>query len=233
MPKAFSLRWPRLACLCLAAAAVGCSAGYKYIYEPEQNDAATVAGRPAALYMIPPAAPQGSLRIATIGIATFKLRRDSDSHFHAAHVRYIVANNGQVPWSVDTRAQIASVSGAGTSRPAYVNTNGKSPPIVQVPPHSKVTLDFFYPLPSNMQDASEVPQLDIAWRIATPLGELADRTSFARVRLEPAYPPFDYGWGFYDYYDPLWPNYAFGPSMYLGPEVFASPAVAPPATPVR
>jgi hypothetical protein len=60
-----------LALLLLAGA--GCASG-RYIYEPEENVTARISGRPAAYYPVPPQAPRGDVRVATLGIARLSSR---------------------------------------------------------------------------------------------------------------------------------------------------------------
>src|SRR5262249_14688683 len=125
-------------CLGLGLAAfiatAACSSG-RYVYRPEENATARMAGRPAALYRIPPRAPHGDVRVATLGIATLAPREHDEARMHAMHVRLIVSNNDDSgPWQVDTREQIGSLDSYGQSRPAFASAGVGHPPIVAIAP---------------------------------------------------------------------------------------------------
>jgi hypothetical protein len=227
------------------AATAGCSSSANYLYRPEQNALATMAGRPAALYQIPPESPRGDVQIAALGIAKIHLRREEDGEVRVMHVRMIVNNNDDDgPWTVDTREQIGILSGAGRSRPAFAATSTRQAPTVAIPMAEKATIDLYYPLPARMQDASEVPHFDVLWRVRTPERVVAERTSFERLQIESVPSENRYAgpwwgpgwWGGIGWYDPLWPSYGFAgafvlPAAYATPPVVVahpSPAPAPP-----
>ncbi len=197
--------------------AAGCSSA-RYMYRPEENATARVSGRPAAYYEVPPQSPHGDVRLATIGIAKLVAQREAKEHIHAMHVRMIVDNNDDTaPWQVDTREQIGSLGGDGQSRPAFAWATTARPPIVSIAPGTSDTVDLYYPLPSSMQGASEVPHFEVLWRVQTPDGMVSERTTFERLEIEQLPPPGYYaaagadwwgpGWG--GWYDPFWPDYSF------------------------
>jgi hypothetical protein len=233
-------------CTVALAAAVGCSSSARYIYRPEENATATVAGRPAALYEVPPESPRGDVRIAALGIARLHARGDEQHEVRAMHVRMVVDDNDDAAWTVDTREQIGVLDGAGQSRPAFASASVGQAPVITIPPSGKVSIDLYYPLPQAMQGASEVPHFDVLWRVRTPERVVAERTSFERLRIEPRPSP-DYGvagawwgpgWWGPGWYDPYWPSYGFAgaavlPSFYPHqPAILAHP-YPPPATRVR
>lgn len=205
-----ALRWLLLA---LAAAFAACGGG-PYAYVPAVNTSATVAGRPASYYAIPPEAPRGDLRVATFGFADVSPASDSSVRLRAIHIRMIVANNAQQPWAVDTREQRLSLPGSGESRPAYATSDAGTPPLVAIPPGQARTLDLFYPLPARYQDAEHLPAFDVISSVRTNVGPIAERTPFERLEIEPAYYDGYYGpyaWGPPYWYDPYYyPGYAFG-----------------------
>lgn len=215
----------------------GCASG-RYIYEPEENATARVSGRPAAYYPIPPQAPRGGVRVATLGIAQLEPRSGEGPRLHVMRARMIVDNNvDTVAWQVDTREQIGSIGGYGQSRPAFASTNPGRPPMVTIVPGTSATIDLYYPLPADMQEASEIPRFELLWKIGTSLGPVAERTTFERVRVEPAPPPGAYasgewwGPGWYGWYDPLWPDYAFWGAPELGPVYYSRPVISEPPLP--
>src|SRR5579884_2478412 len=197
----------------VVASVAGCATG-RYVYRPEENATARVSGHSAAFYGVPPQAPRGDVRIATLGIATLEPQGDDGHRMRAMHVRMVVDNNDDAAaWQVDTRQQVGSLNGYGQSRPAFASATPGQPPVVAIAPGASVTIDLYYPLPASMQKASQVPHFDVLWRVQTPEGEVAERTGFERVHIEPPPPPGYYAWGpgwwYPGWYDPFWPDYAF------------------------
>jgi len=205
-----------------ALAASGC-VSHHYVYEPEQAATALVAGHSASYYQIPPQAPHGDVRVATLGIVKLKPPSGEGAEIRAMHVRMVVDNNDDIgPWQVDTRQQDAILGGHGKSRPAFASSNLGGPPVVSVAPGQSATIDLYYPLPEDMQKASQIPQLAVFWHVQTPEGAVAERTSFERVRVEPPPPPgtiaWELGWGWAPgWYDPYWPDYTFWGAPVLAP----------------
>ena len=204
--------WQRLAMGSLVACSLGLGcAEDRFIYRPTEQATATVDGLPAARYEVPPERPVGNVLVASPGVVEAKFQSGVTSHLLS--VRMVIENNqDDTPWTVDTREQRAIVQGAGDSAPAYVNTDGQSPPILEVLRGEKHTIDLYFPLPANADDPKHVPEFDFAWQVHTSDRAVADRTSFDRMRLEPVYDePYFYSWGLapYWWYDPLWrgPSY--------------------------
>jgi hypothetical protein len=231
----FLLPAPRLALgVALLASIAGCGTGGKYVYRPEENATARVSGQAAALYRIPPEAPHGDVRIATLGIATLQPRGDDDDRIRTMHVRMIVGNNDDVAgWQLDTRQQIGGLDRYGQSRPAFASSSPGRPPVVTIAPSEKATIDLYYPLPEDMQEASEIPHFEVLWRVQTAQATVAERTSFERLRIEPPAPRVYYGWdlgwgtgwGWGPWYDPFWADYAFSGAPALAAPYYERPIV--------
>jgi hypothetical protein len=188
----------------------GCASG-RYLYEPEENATARVSGRPAAYYPVPPLAPRGDLRVATLGIATLQSPRGEGPSVHVMHLRMIVDDNvDTVAWQVDTREQLGGIGGYGQGRPAFASVSGGRVPTVTIAPGASATLDLFYLLPADMQQASEIPRFELLWKLRTSEGPVAERTTFERIRVESVPPPGAYAYdqwrgpGWYGWNDPLW-----------------------------
>jgi hypothetical protein len=142
----------------------------------------------------------------------------------------VVANNtDDVPWSLDTREILATLGGEGTSRPAFVNTDAGTPPVIKIARSQRGTFDFFYPVSQAIATGDRVPGFDLAWQIQTGGGLVTERTPFAEepVQAEEVVPypanidpegyaeegyggvGFAVGLGPYWWYDPLYPRFAF------------------------
>jgi hypothetical protein len=224
--------------------AAGCSSA-RYLYHPEENATARVAGRPAAYYAIPSQAPHGEVRLAVLGIAKLEPRAPAGSQassdgdeepIPAVHVRMIVDNNDDTaPWQVDTRQQVGSLDNHGESRPAFASVSAGRPPIASIAAGASETLDIYYPLPAAMQSASEVPHFELLWRVETAEAPVIERTTFERMRIEEP-PPAGYacvvpapGPGWSGWYDPFWSDYPLWGAP-AHPPVYVAP---PPRPPVR
>jgi hypothetical protein len=218
----------------VAVAAVAGCVGRSYIYRPEENATARVSGSPAAYYRLPPQAPHGEVRIATLGIAVLQARDDEHDRIHAMHVRMVVSNNDdQGPWQLDTRQQVGFLDSYGQSRPALATSSVGRPPVIDVGVGGSATVDLYYPLPDEMQGASKVPHFEVLWNVKTPGGAVAERTSFERLEIEP--PPTNnyYAGGFWGpgWYDPFWPDYGFYGAVALPPAYYGPPVVSGPRPP--
>lgn len=223
-----------IALVALVAAAAGCSSA-RYVYRPEENATARVSGHTAAYYHVPPQSPHGDVRVATLGIAKLEPQDEAGERIHAMHVRLVVDNDDDVAaWQLDTRQQIGTLDHYGQSRPAFASASIGRPPIITIAPGASATIDLYYPLPESMQKASKVPHFEVLWRVQTPEGAVAERTTFERLRIEPPLAPgyyaWDMGWWGPGWYDPFWPDDAFWGAPVMGPMFYESPVVVgPPA----
>ena len=208
----------------VALVLAGCASNY--VYRPEENATATVAGHAAARYEVPPEQPQGDVRVASFGVSKIT-PEGSGEQLRALHVRMIVANNSQVPWTIDTRKQQAVLDSGEQLTAAFARADVEGLPVVTVPPSGQRTIDLFYPLPLQVQKASRIPGFGVMWRVDTGGGrEVVERTPFERLRVEPAYAyGYGYGWGYdtwglgpYDWSNPFWGPYPYysGGSVTIG-----------------
>jgi hypothetical protein len=231
-----------------AIAAAACDSR-QYVYEPAVSSNATIAGRPASYYQIPPEAPRGDVRIATFGLVDITPER-TDDELRGLHIRMIVTNNSDTPWTVDTREQRAVLPGGGESRPAFAKVDDGAPPTVEIPAGAKRTFDLFFPLPPSMEEARELPSFDTIWTVRTSGGAVVQRTPFERLDVTPVYntPPAyyyggyyggHYGWGPPYYYDPWYGRGGAFVGVHLTPSYVNRPVIihrhptAPPGRRVR
>ena len=207
----------------LAAELGGCDRSY--VYQPTVATTSAIAGRPASYYAIPPEAPRGSVQLVTLGFADIQPQGAKDkSSVRAIHMRMVVANNSQAVWTVDTREQMLSLPQRGSSRPAYAAYDEGQGPLVVVQPSGKRTIDLFYPLPANMDDAEELPAFDTVWKVETDARVVTERTPFERLEVVPQYVYEDYYWGPGYYYDPYYPRGAFV-GVYVAPGYYGHRSV--------
>jgi hypothetical protein len=70
--------------------AIGCAPQYSYV--PTTNATATVRGRVAAEYPIPPGAPQGDVRLASYGMTDVSPQKAPNEVLRALHLRVVLAD---------------------------------------------------------------------------------------------------------------------------------------------
>jgi hypothetical protein len=214
-------------------AACGSTMSPETVVEPSQPLPSRAPMFPVSRYVIPEDKPEGKIRITSFGVVPLEPTGGGKAS-NALHVRIVLANEeGLKPWKVDTRELRLSLPGEGESRPAFVNTDAGTPPIILVPPGAERTLDLFYPLPAEVKDDEEVDEFTIRWAVTTGSGLIVRRTPFedepAMGGPEPysyrsvetsepvyyeSYP--DYGYG-YDYgYGDYWagPYFSIGFGAY-------------------
>jgi hypothetical protein len=224
MPCAMPRFFKRMS-LALVVVLVSCAEG-TYAFEPAVRRGALLAGRPAAYYPVPPAAPRGDVRVASLG--TTKVRLQGGLEVPVVQVRLVVANNSNSEWVVATRDQLAAIAGEPLRAAAFVNTDSDRAPLVAIPPGERRTLDLFFALPKGMTKPKDIPYFDVIWRLRTGQEEVAERTPFERFEIEPAAAPLvDYGFatgfGPYWWHDPFWPSFWFGPPVIVYPPRHAYP----------
>lgn len=200
--------------LVVIASLCGCAGNSQYAYAPDTANA-TAAGLPASRTPIPQEQPQGAIEVASYGVTD--LQRDA-MKIPALHVRAIVTNDGDdAPWTMDTTQQMVEIAGEGRSRAMFVNADTGGLPNVSIARHERRVLDFYFPLPATMDEASRLPRFELLWQVNTALRTVASRTAFDRVDREPevAYGtavtpwPLWAGYGPYWWYDPFYPSAVF------------------------
>jgi hypothetical protein len=210
-----------LAALALLGSACAACAGTTYAYVPATNGPpASLYGHPAADYAIPPQAPRGDLRVASYGIEALSPGGTDDEMIGALHVRVSINNRSGTSWTFDTREQQAFIAGKATATPAFASASPGtgSPPLLTILPNSTRLVDVFFPLPPDMQNASNVPEFRYTTLLHTDGGQVFELTNFDRVALEgdaadasdasgpqAEYDPYVYGYDYWDapfYYNP-------------------------------
>jgi hypothetical protein len=199
-----------------AASAAACAPEVNYAFRPAEQATAMVAGRPAARYGIPPESPRGSARVASFGITKVET---STGTVPTLHVRLTIANNNDTgPWELDARSLRVAYESGAESGPMFINTRTMGEHEISIEPGESAVVDAYFPLPPGAESAAGVPRFDMLWEVSTPEREVAERTPFERIRIEPEAPPvsagFALGMGPMWWYDPL---YFPGPPIVLRP----------------
>jgi hypothetical protein len=175
-----------------ACALVLCGCGTYYAFVPQSPPVTTVKAfnRDAAFYNIPEGSPHGDLRIVSYGVERLVAGNPDapnadDPTAAAIHLRVMLENTGQQPWSFDTREQQIDMEGQGTETVAYAvsDREGDGPPVVQLPFGVTRVVDLFYPLPPGMDDAAEIPAFRAITLVHTDAGNVVETTPFRRIEI--------------------------------------------------
>ena len=106
------------------------------------------------------------LQLASYGVA--ELTADDGVAISTLHVRAVIANTGHdLPWALDAsnaRVELAS----GQVAPAFVNSDVATLPIAVLDPGERRTIDFYFPLPSDLSDRGGPASFALTWAINTP-----------------------------------------------------------------
>ncbi|MBS1118439.1 MAG: uncharacterized protein H6Q90_667 [Deltaproteobacteria bacterium] len=203
----------------VTAVTASCAVNGSYIYAPE-GATHWSDGRPVAITAVPPEAPQGDVQVSSFGIT--QLTPSGANPVETLHVRMVVTNNGdEQPWTVDTREVMIDVAREGRSRAMFVNTDVASLPLVSIGRGERKTLDFYFPVPSNVTDESNLPAFDVLWQVTTAARPFASRSAFHAVERYDATPGTTEvvvvsGWGPYWWYNPFWvPPFVHRPGIVI------------------
>jgi hypothetical protein len=207
-PVAKTLAMRRLLLLIVGVTgASACASEMQYAYHPAEQATATLAGHAAARYGVPPEAPRGSVRVASCGITSVET---GSGEVRALHVRLAISNNNDTgPWELDARALRVAYAAGDVVGPTFINTRAPGMPRVEIAPREATVVDAYFPLPPGAESAESVPRFDLLWELRTPAREVAERTPFERIRIEPEV-AVDAGYGLGRWpawwYDPFLPG---------------------------
>lgn len=161
----------------------GCAGNADYMYRPQTANATTQAGLPAVRTPIPQERPQGAIELVSYGMT--ELQRDT-AKIPALYVRAMVTNDGDdIPWTLDVTQELIEIPGEGRSRAIFVGSDVGTLPVVTIARHERRVLDFYFPLPDTIGNASQLPRFDVLWQVKTPARMVASRTSFDRIEIKP------------------------------------------------
>ena len=128
----------------------------------------------------------------------------------ALHVRLAISNNNDTgPWELDGRALRVAYASGDMVGPAFLNTRTRGAPRVEIAPREAAVVNAYFPLPGSEETAERIPRVDLLWELSTPAREVAERTPFERIRIEPEVAvTAGYGLGRWPawWYDPFFPG---------------------------
>jgi hypothetical protein len=149
----------------------------RYEYGPIRTTSADVAGTSGAVYVIPPEAPRGEVRIAALGVGSLRANAIENST-DAVRILLVVSNRSDETWIVDGGEQRMIVAGhedvrATTERVERVART-------EIPPKSTRSLELWFPLPADIEGAGELPVFIVEWTVHAGDRIVNQRTSFER-----------------------------------------------------
>lgn len=196
----------------LAAACT--SPSYRYVPKEAAQPAQETSNNEVA-YSVPPNAPEGTVRIRSMGIVDLK-RQGEEQRTPAFHVRATLAKtSGDNPWSFNIREQALFFPNQGPTPPLFANSNSKNLPSFQVKTGEVRAIDLYFPLPGNVESDKDIPEFNFKWVIHPDSQILTETTQFQRAPLQAQYPtaypydPYPVGYG-----SLWWGGYGYG---YWGP----------------
>lgn len=191
-------RTPSVAVLALSFAAiafVGC-APQPYAYVPVAPATPTQADMPTgalsettptpAIDAIEPSATNGSVRLASYGVAKIPGTTRSDGGASpSVHLRMTVTNRSADTWTVNGAEQRLEIGADDGGRVAVyaLTASGQRAPTIDVPSGEARVVDLFYPLPDGVKPGKDLPRFDAVWSVQSGRAAVSDRTVFERVAV--------------------------------------------------
>jgi hypothetical protein len=235
---------PLLSVVVLASVALGAGCAHTYNYVPMGPQSA---GGPAAVYAVPPTAPQGQAYVTSFGFTDFDNGQGGAQRL--LHARLAVSNGSGTTWEIDGRQQFLAGPGLTPQEPSFMNTNAGAGPVYPIAPGAANVFDLYFALPPGLDQPESLAGFALDWSVNAGGQVVAEQTSFERVVDETysyaVYPPyvvvglgFGFGWWYapfypYRHYPPVIHGYYWGPRhVYGGPWRGAPPAgwrAVPPA----
>jgi len=157
---------------CLLVAACG---GTQDVYAPRQPHLA----RDGGIYPRTPVPPNGEVRIASQGVR--RISSSEGAQVDALLVRMTVTNDGERPWSIDTRVQFMQLPTGFRARPLLVRSPGAVGPVLDVGCRDRRVVDLYYVLPPA--GLASLPSFDLLWQIRAGDRVISRRTELQRVRV--------------------------------------------------
>lgn len=232
-----------LAALCLGAAFwTGCAGQATTVFRPMEQATAVERGQIAARYALPPEAPRGDVRVASMGVS--KVRDEQGKKRPAVAVRLVVSNDdGAGAWSLtpnDVRLEHPVVGALAPSAvrvaPRSRSADGNDEKVTIARGEAR-EIDLHYHLPEG-DNPGDVHRFDLVWTVQTDGRAVSERTPFERVEDVVARPTAGYmgygpvGWyGYGRYYGPN-PYYYYQPRPVTSTVRTPGPLVRPVSVPL-
>jgi len=167
-----------------------CANGNAYV--PAVTSNAVVANGQAIDYPMPPEAPAGDIRLQTIDVVDVHPLGAPTGTAKAIHVRMVATNTGTTAWTIDAREQRVALTGAAAIHAGGAFTGQVAePPVAEIAPGGKGTIDLLFVLPEAFQRGSTRPEFDVLWTVHTGTRTVELRTPFERLNMKSYYG----GWG--------------------------------------
>jgi hypothetical protein len=137
-----------------------------------------------ATYAVPSDAPRGEVRVAALGVEDATPTGERD-RFRALHVRLVVTNRSDEPWSVNEGQQEVELDARyGRIGEPATPIATTAPRVVQIPPGQTASLDLFFAVPADFDEASKLPTFDVIWTVNAGTRPIMQRTSFERYLVK-------------------------------------------------
>ena len=159
-------------------ATVGCA---DYAYQARTTSGTRTA---VASYAIPSQAPHGRVLLRSSGIGP--LPAPASPGERGLHVVMVVNNDGNQPWTIDTRRETVVLPDGSAYAPTLARAAGAATPteIVEVPAGVQRAIDLYYALPAGHERDQRLPEFAARWQVDTGHGPpMRGQATFQRVNV--------------------------------------------------
>jgi len=163
---------------------LGCAP--RYVYAPvSTTTSADLVGATAAVYEMPPDAPRGHVRVATLGVTSLKPGGLEVSPLRAIHIAIGVSNESDERWSVaPSEGYLALETGRQPEEIQSTTTEVARPTAIDIPPRSTRLVHLYFPLPFELQRVERLPSFEVVWTVHAGSHTITRRTAFQRFLAE-------------------------------------------------
>ncbi len=138
--------------------------------------------------------------LASYGVVALRTDAIDAVSLRALHLRVVMRNDDVRAWRFDVREQRIELQGRSPSSAAFSSASpGTPPPDMTIDPATTRVVDLFFPLPVDLQTASEIPAFDAIASLGVGARVYVARVSSKRLVADPLqFIAADYGkdhWG--------------------------------------
>jgi hypothetical protein len=151
----------------------------EYVYQPTVTTTSAVAATTSSSAEALP----GNVQLTTFGVEEVHPGGLEEARERTLHVRMKVENESDKTWFVDASEQLIALAGHGASRPAYATSDRGAAGTVPIPAGKSTSIELFYPLPAEMNDAKAIPSFETIWKLQTGSSVVSGRAAFTRVEM--------------------------------------------------
>ena len=163
-------------------ALTGACTADRFTYVPREIVGPTKSHAQAVYYPIWAGPREGSVTVSFLGL-TSREPKQGERDTQTARVRMDVTNETQSDWTLDAKDNAFALPGHQGNQAAYLEVGAQKVSAVDIKAGATQSLDFFFPLPDDVADWTDLPDFTFAWEIKAPGQIIAQTTVFERVHV--------------------------------------------------